>query len=41
MASRGAPNMERESKLTGGVLSGRISNVYNPLVRWPVAVLPT
>jgi hypothetical protein len=33
--------MERESKLTGGALSVRITNVYNLLVRWPVAVLPT
>jgi len=31
--------MERESKLTGGVLSVRIANVYNLVVRWPVAAI--
>jgi hopanoid biosynthesis associated radical SAM protein HpnH len=31
--------MEQESKLTGDTLSVRIANVYNLLVRWPVAAI--
>jgi hypothetical protein len=39
MASGGGWKMERESKLTEGELSVRITNVYNLLVRWPVAAV--